>query len=65
MVAERANTLVEWAERMRLADPPTQDDVSRLFDGRQLDSKDAIEEWLREVEALRMVEVSTRDAARE
>ena len=63
MVVERANTLVQWAERMHLADPPTQDDVSSLVDGRQLDSKDAVEEWIREVESLRMVEVSARDAA--
>jgi hypothetical protein len=62
MVAERVNTLVEWAERMHLANPATQDDVSCLVDGRQLDSKDAVEEWLREVEALRTIEVSTRDA---
>jgi len=41
----------EFAARVRAAPPSTADDVSITRDGRQLDSKSAVVEWLAEVEA--------------
>jgi hypothetical protein len=38
---------------MRQAAPPTDDDVSILWDGRRLDSRDAVMAWLAEIEAKR------------
>jgi hypothetical protein len=63
VVAKRAKTIDEWAERMRSASPPTEDDVTVLRDGRHLDSKGTVEVWLREVEAIRVAEAATRDIA--
>ena len=63
MVAQRAKTIVEWAERMRSAGPPSEDDVTVLLDGRRLNSREAIEAWLNEVEAMRVLEAATRDIA--
>ena len=63
MVAQRAKTIVEWAERMRSAGPPTEDDVTVLDDGRRLDSRESVEAWLREVEAIRVLEAATDDIA--
>lgn len=42
----------EFVARLRAAGPPTPDDVSITFDGRRLDSKEAILAWLAEVEPL-------------
>ena len=63
MVAQRAKTVVEWAERMCSAGPPTEDDVTVLLDGRHLDSKSTVEVWLREVEAIRLAEAAVHDVA--
>jgi hypothetical protein len=63
VVAKRAKTIVEWAERMRSAGPPTEDDVTVLLDGRRLDSRETVEAWLKEVEAIRVLEAATRDSA--
>lgn len=48
-----AKTVTELAERMRSAGPPTEDDVTILPDGRRLDSKEAVESWLIEVDVIR------------
>lgn len=63
MVAQRAKTIVEWAERMRSAGPPSEDDVTVLLDGRRLNSREAIDAWLNEVGAVRVFEAATRDIA--
>jgi len=63
VVAQRAKTIVEWAERMRSAGPPTEDDVTVLLDGRRLNSRETVEAWLKEVEAIRVLEGATRDSA--
>ena len=60
MIKQRATTVAEWAERMHSAEPPTDDDVTVLLDGRRLDSKESVEAWLREVEALRVLEAATQ-----
>ena len=41
----------EFLVRVRAAAPPTADDVSITRDGRRLDSRTAVAEWLAEVEA--------------
>lgn len=46
-------TAEEWFERMRNAAPPSDDDVIVLWDGRRLDSREKVLEWLAEVEAKR------------
>lgn len=51
-------TAEEWIERMKDADPPTADDVSILWDGRRLDSRQAVMAWLAEVEAKRAEEAA-------
>lgn len=48
----------EWFEGMRHARPPTPDDVTILWDGRRLDSREAVMEWLAEVEAKRAEEAA-------
>ena len=63
VVRQRAKTVVEWAERMRSAGPPTEDDVTVLLDGRRLDSRESIEAWLTEVDAIRVREAATHDIA--
>ena len=47
---------------MHFAEPPTEDDVTVLLDGRRLDSRESVEAWLRELEALRVLEAATHDA---
>jgi len=64
VIRQRAKTVAEWAERMHSAEPPTEDDVTVLLDGRRLDSKESVEAWLKEVEALRVLEAATHDASR-
>lgn len=49
-------TAEEWLERMRHAAPPTDDDVTILWDGRRLDSREAVMEWVDEVAAKRSEE---------
>jgi hypothetical protein len=51
-------TAEEWFERMRHAPPPTEDDVSILWDGTRLDSREKVMAWLPEVEAVREAERS-------
>lgn len=48
----------EWFEGMRNAAPPTDDDVTILWDGRRLDSREAVMEWLAEVDAKRAEEAA-------
>jgi hypothetical protein len=63
VVKQRAKTVVEWAERMSSAAPPTEDDVTVLLDGRRLDSRESVEAWLTEVDAIRLLEAATYDTA--
>jgi len=46
----------ELIERVRHAPPPTSDDVSILWDGRRLDTREAVLEWIAEVDARRAQE---------
>ncbi len=46
-------TAEEWSERMKGAAPPTPDDQSRTWDGRILNSKEAVLEFLAELEDIR------------
>ena len=48
----------ELFERVRLAPPPTDDDVTILWDGRRLDSKEKVLAWLDEVAVAREQEAS-------
>jgi hypothetical protein len=58
MAAQPVMTAEEWFEGMRHARPPTPDDVTILWDGRRLDSREAVMEWLAEVEAKRAEEAT-------
>ena len=51
-------TAEEWFEGMRHAAPPTEDDVTILWDGRRLNSREAVLEWVAEVEAKRAEEAA-------
>jgi hypothetical protein len=53
MTAGPVMTAEEWVASMQQAAPPTDDDVSILWDGRRLDSREAVMAWLAEVEAKR------------
>jgi hypothetical protein len=53
VAAQPAMTGDEWAERMRHAAPPTPDDVSITLDGRRLDSRQAVLDWLADLAATR------------
>ena len=44
-------TFEELSASYRVAAPPTEDDVTLLFDGRRLDSKEKVLAWLGEIEA--------------
>ena len=63
VVRQRARTVVEWAERMHEVAPPTEDDVTVLLDGRRLDSRESVEAWLKEVDAIRVRDAVTHDIA--
>ena len=41
----------EWVEATKSALPPTEDDVTILADGRRIDSRDAVYDWLAEIQA--------------
>jgi hypothetical protein len=56
MAVEPVMTAEEWFKGMRDARPPTLDDVSILWDGRRLDSREAVMKWLAEIEAKRAEE---------
>jgi hypothetical protein len=58
MVSQPVMTAEEWFEGMRQARPPTPDDVTILWDGRRLDSREAVLEWLAEVAAKRAEEAT-------
>jgi hypothetical protein len=58
MAAQPVLTAEELIERVRHAAPPTPDDVTILWDGRRLDSREAVMEWLAEVEARRSEEAA-------
>jgi hypothetical protein len=58
MAAEPVMSAEELFERVRHAPPPTDDDVTILWDGRRLDSKEKVLEWLAEVEAVRAEEAA-------
>jgi len=49
MAAQPVLTAEEWCEGMRHARPPNGDDVTVLWDGRRLESREAVMEWLAEV----------------
>jgi hypothetical protein len=48
----------ELFERVRHAPPPTDDDVGILWDGRRLDTREAVLDWLAELETKRAQERS-------
>lgn len=50
-MARRLLTFEEWVAKIESAPPPTSDDCTILPDGRRLDSRDAVYDWLAEVEA--------------
>ena len=58
MTAQPVMTAEEWFERMSHAAPPTADDVTILWDGRRLDSREAVLEWVAEVEVKRAEEAA-------
>ncbi len=58
MDAPPVMTAEELIERVRHAAPPTSDDVTILWDGRRLDSRESVMEWLAEVEAKRAEEAA-------
>jgi hypothetical protein len=60
MAAQSVLTAEEWFEGMRHARPSSGDDVTVLWDGRRLDSREAVMEWLAEVAARRAEEVLVR-----
>jgi hypothetical protein len=51
-------TAEELVERVRRAGPPTPDDVTILWDGRRLDSREAVMQWLAEVDVKRAEEAA-------
>ena len=48
---------------MHSAEPPSEDDVTVLLDGRRLDSRESVEVWLKELEALRKLKAVADDAS--
>jgi len=62
MALPLAKTAEEVIERMGHAAPPTPDDVTILWDGRRLDSREAAMDWLAEVDATRAADAVGADA---
>ncbi|HXN63501.1 MAG TPA: hypothetical protein VN886_23860 [Acidimicrobiales bacterium] len=58
MDAQPVMTAEELIERVRHAAPPTSDDVTILWDGRRLDSRESVMEWLAEVQVKRAEEAA-------
>jgi len=56
MAARPVLTVEQLAEDMRHAPPRTDDDVSILWDGRRLDSREAVMQWLAEFDVERAEE---------
>lgn len=63
MAAQPVMTVEELAEALRNAPPPSEDDVTILWDGRRLDSREAVMEWLAEVEAKRAEEAAATNGS--
>ena len=61
MAAQPVMTAEELVERVGQAGLPTEDDVTILWDGRRLDSREAALEWLAEVAAKRAEEAIGAD----
>jgi hypothetical protein len=55
-------TVEQLVERLRNAPPPTDDDVTVLWDGRRMDSREAAEEWLAELAVKRAEEAASTDS---
>lgn len=53
MPAQPVLTAEEWFKRMRHAPPPSEDDVSVLWDGTRLDSQEKVMAWLAQIEEKR------------
>jgi hypothetical protein len=51
-------TAEQLIERVRSAPPPTDDDVTILWDGRRIDSREKALEWLAEIEVARAEEAA-------
>jgi hypothetical protein len=51
-------TAEQLIERVSDAPPPTDDDVTILWDGRRIDSREKALEWLAEIEAARAEETA-------
>jgi hypothetical protein len=62
MAAEPVMTAEELAEALRHAPPPTDDDVTILWDGRRIDSREKALEWLAELEVVRAEETAAARA---
>lgn len=58
MPAKPVLTAEELFEKLRHAPPPTEDDVTITSDGRRLDTKEKVLEWLAEVDAARAEEAA-------
>lgn len=53
-------TVEEWESSLRDAPSPTTDDVTVTADGRRLDSKEKVLDWLADLGALRCAEAEGR-----
>ncbi len=53
MATQPVKTVEQLAESLRHGRPPTEDDVTILWDGRRIDSKEAAVQWLAELDAER------------
>ena len=58
MAVQPVMTVEQVAEALRHAPPATADDVTVLWDGRRIDSKEAALQWLAELEAERVEEAA-------
>jgi hypothetical protein len=58
MAAKPVFTAEELFERVRDAGPPAPDDVTILWSGRRIGSREAAMEWLAEIEAGRVKEAA-------
>lgn len=58
MAAQPVMTVEQLAESLRHGRSPTADDVTVLWDGRRIDSKEAALQWLAELEAERAAEAA-------
>jgi hypothetical protein len=63
MAAQPVMTAEEWLRPMKDAAPATDDDVSILWDGTRLDSREAVMKWLAGVDAKRSKDLPTADPA--